>query len=200
MTPARPTDLERRARARLREREGTPLTTTRTQPPAGRHAWRLQRFQEIVETLPAYSGELGDGVQHLPEEQLLERNPTQPAPRIDALNMTTLYGERTDGCGTVGCLAALTILAYPEEAAEVRSRIARERTVSEHIISMFEVATRVLGLDEETRDARFFGLGTDLTEDFAKIPKRAVLAALDHAIAGTSGNAIWHGTGTPPRT
>ncbi len=171
------------------------MTTTRSQPPAGRHVRRLQRLQEIVETLPAYSGELGDGVQHLPEEQLLERNPTQPAPRIDALNMATLYGERTDGC-----LAALTILAYPEEAAEVRSRIARERTVSEHIISMFDVATRVLGLDEQTRDALFFGLGTNLTEDFAKIPKRAVLAALDQAIAGTSGTAIWHGTDTPART
>ena len=176
------------------------MTTTRTQPPAGRHMRRLQRLQEIVETLPTYSGEFGDGVQHLPEEQLLERNPTQPAPRINALNMATLYGERTDGCGTVGCLAGLTILAYPEEAAEVRSRIARERTVSERIISMFEVATRVLGLDEQTRDALFFGLGTDLTEDFVKIPKCAVLAALDRTIAGTSGTAIWHGTDTPART
>ena len=176
------------------------MTTTRTQPPAGRHVRRLQRLHEIVATLPAYSGELGADVQHLPEEQLLERNPTQPAPRIDALSMATLYGERTDGCGTVGCLAALTILAYPEEATEVRSRIARERTVSEHIISSFEVATRVLGLDEETSDALFFGLGTDLTEDFVKIPKRAVLAALDHAIAGTSGTAIWHGADTPART
>lgn len=176
------------------------MTTTRSQPPAARHVRRLQRLQEIVETLPAHSGELGDGVRHLPEEQLLERNPTQPAPRIDALSMATLYGERTDGCGTVGCLAGLTILAYPEEAAEIRSRIAREHTVSERIISMFEVATRVLGLDEQTRDALFFGLGTDLTEDFAKIPKRAVLAALDQAIAGTSGTAIWHGTDTAART
>ena len=72
--------------------------------------------------------------------------------------------------------------------------------MSEHIISMFDVATRVLGLDEQTRDALFFGLGTNLTEDFAKIPKRAVLAALDQAIAGTSGTAIWHGTDTPART
>ncbi|MCY4636531.1 MAG: hypothetical protein OXG04_18840 [Acidobacteria bacterium] len=55
--------------------------------------------------------------------------------------------------------AGLTILAYPEEAAEFRSRTARERHVSERIISMFEVATRVFGLDEETRDALFFGLG-----------------------------------------
>ena len=65
--------------------------------------------------------------------------------------------------------------------------------MSERIISMFEVATRVLGLDQETRDALFFGLGTDLAEDFVKIPKRAVLAALDRTIAGRSGTAIWHG-------
>ena len=175
------------------------MTTTRTQPPAGRHVRRLQHLHELVAALPAYSGELGADVQHLPVERLLERNPTQPAPRIDALNMATLYGERTDGCGTVGCLAGLTILAYPEEAAEVRSRTARERTVSERIIGMFEVATRVLGLDEETRDALFFGLGTDLTEDFVKIPKRAVLAALDRTIAGTSGTAIWRRTGTTAR-
>ena len=175
------------------------MTTTRTQP-SGHHVRRLQRLHELVATLPAYAGELGADVRHLPEERLLERNPTRPAPRIDALNMATLYGERTDGCGTVGCLAGLTILAYPEEAAEVRSRIARERTVSERIISLFEVATRVLGLDEETRDALFFGLGTDLTEDFVKIPKRAVLAALDRTIAGTSGTAIWHGSGATART
>ena len=176
------------------------MTTTRTQPPAGRHVRRLERLRKLVATLPAYAGELGADVRHLPEERLLEQSPTRPAPRIDALNMATLYGERTDGCGTVGCLAGLTILAYPEEAAEVRSRIARERTVSERIISLFEVATRVLGLDEETRDALFFGLGTDLTEDFVKIPKRAVLAALDRTIARTSGTAIWHGTGATART
>ena len=176
------------------------MTTTRTQPPAGRQVRRLQRLQKIVETLPAYSGEFGDGVQHLPEEQLLQRSPTQPAPRIDALSMANLYSEYTDGCGTVGCLAALTILAYPEEAAEVRARIAHEWTMSARCINMFEVATRVLGLDKKTSNALFFGLGTHSTEDFAKIPKRAVLAALDHAIAGTSGTAIWHGTGTPART
>lgn len=176
------------------------MTTTRTQPPAGRHVRRLQRLQEIVETLPAYSGEFREGVQDLPEEQLLERSPTQPAPRIDALNMANLYGERTDGCGTVGCLAALTILAYPEEAAEVRARIAHEWTMSARCINMFEVATRVLGLDTKTSNALFFGLGTDLKENPGKIPKRAVLAALDHAIAGTIGTAIWHGTGTTART
>ena len=175
------------------------MTTTRTEPPVRRHVRRLQLLHKLVATLPAYAGELGADVQHLPEERLLERSQTRPAPRIDALNMATIYGERTDGCGTVGCLAGLTILAYPEEAAEVRSRIARERKVREHIISLFEVATCVLGLDEETRDALFFGLGTDLAEDFVKIPKRAVLAALDRTIAGTSGTAIWRRTGTAAR-
>ena len=176
------------------------MTTIGTEPPAGRHVRRLEGLHKLVATLPAYAGELGTDVRHLPEERLLERNPTRSAPHIDALNMATIYGERTDGCGTVGCLAGLTILAYPEEGAEVRSRTARERNASERIISMFEVATRVLGLDEETRDALFFGLGTDLAEDFVKIPKRAVLAALDRTIAGTSGTAIWHRSGTTART
>ena len=171
------------------------MTTIRTEPPAGRHVRRLRGLHKLVATLPAYAGELGADVQHLPEERLLERSPTRPAPRIDALNMATIYGKRTDGCGTVGCLAGLTILAYPQESAAVRSRIACERNVPERIISMFEVATCVLGLDEETREALFFGLGTDLAVDFVKIPKRAVLAALDQAIAGTSGTAIWDGSG-----
>ena len=175
------------------------MTTTRTEPPAGRHVRRLEQLHKRVATLPAYAGEFGTDIQNLPEERLLERNPTQPAPHIDALNMAAIYGERTDGCGTVGCLAGLTILVCPEEAAEARSRTARERNVSERVISMFDVATRVLGLDAVTRDALFFGLGADWVEDFVKIPKRAVLAALDRTIAGASGTAIWHGTGTTAR-
>lgn len=175
------------------------MTTTRTEPPARRHVRRLQLLHKLVATLPAYAGELGADVQHLPEEGLLERSPTRPAPRIDALNMASIYGERTDGCGTVGCLAGLTILAYPDEAAEARSRTARERDVSERIISLFDVAARVLGLDEETRDALFFRLGADWVDDFVKVPKRAVLAALDRTIAGASGTAIWRRTGTATR-
>ena len=175
------------------------MTTTRTQPPTGRHVRRLQHLHKLVATLPAYAGELGTDIQNMPEERLLERNPAQPAPHIDALNMATIYGERIDGCGTVGCLVGLTILVYPEEAAEARSRAAREQNLSERVISMLDVAARVLGLDGVTRDALFCGLGADWVEDFGKIPKRAVLAALDRTIAGAGGTAIWHGTGTTAR-
>ena len=41
--------------------------------------------------------------------------------------------------------------------------------MSERIISMFEVATRVLGLDEETRDALFFGLGEKRSRHLARV-------------------------------
>ena len=158
---------------------------------------RHERLHELVATLPAYAGELGTDVQNLPEQQLLDRNPTQPVPHIDALNMATLYGERTDGRGTVGCLVGLTILAYSEEAAEARSRTARELNVSERI-SLFDVAARALSLDAVTRNALFFGLGADWVDDLVKISKRAVLAALDRTIAGASVTAIGTGSGRRP--
>ena len=64
---------------------------------------------------------------------------------------------------------------------------------------MPDVAGRVLRLDPPTPDVLFRGVGCDRLGDLAAAPKDAVLAALDHTIAGRTGAAIRAGTGTVSR-
>ena len=101
------------------------MTTTRTEPPAGRHVRRLEQLHKRGATLPAYAGEFGTDIQNLPEERLLERN------------------------------------------------------VSERVIRMFDVATRVLGLDAVTRDALFFGLGACSCAPLRYAVSSAICVVLD---------------------
>ena len=110
--------------------------------------------------------------------------------------MATVYGERTDGCGSVGCLAALAILDCPEEAATARLRIARDHNLPERAISMLNVAPRILGLDSATRDALFCGVGSKWFEDLGAMPKRDILDAPGRTMAGAVGAGIWK----PPTT
>ena len=105
--------------------------------------------------------------------------------------MATVNGERTDGCGSVGCLAALAILDCPEEAATARLRMARTSNLPERAISMLDVAGRILGLDPATRDAQFCGVGSRWFEDLGAMPEQAILDALDRTMAGTVGAYIW---------
>ena len=49
--------------------------------------------------------------------------------------MAAIYGRRTDGCGTVGCLAGLTVLDCAEEAAATRRRMAPEPNLPEGGVS-----------------------------------------------------------------
>ena len=79
------------------------------------------------------------------DKRLLDAAPRKNPPRIGALNMASVCAERTDGCGTVGCLAALTILEYPEEAAATRRQTARDYNLPEGGISSLDVAARILG-------------------------------------------------------
>ena len=127
---------------------------------------------------------------------MLERNPKTAACRVDAVNMATVYGERTDGCGRVGCLAALAILDCPEEAATARLRIARDHNLPERAISTLDVAARILGLDPATRDALFCGVGSKWFEDLGAMPKRDILDAPGRTMAGAVGAGIWK----PPAT
>ena len=64
---------------------------------------------------------------------------------------------------------------------------------------MPDVAGRILGLDPQTRDALFRGVGRDRLGNLAAAPKDAVPEALDHTIAGRTGGAIRAGTGTAGR-
>ena len=123
---------------------------------------RLAALRERVERLPGYEGELGTHVLAASPERLMERSPKTAARRIDAVNMATVYGERTDGCGSVGCLAALAIIDCPEEAAATRRRIAGDDNLPERAVSMLDIAARILGLDPATRDALFCGVGSEV--------------------------------------
>ena len=156
-----------------------------------RRSDRLATLRERVERLPGYEGELGTHIEAASPEGLLERSPRAAACRIDAVNMATVYPETTDGCGSVGCLAALAILDCPEEAATARLRIARDQNLPERAVSMLDVAARILGLDPATRDTLFCGVGSKWFEYLGAMPKRAILDALDRTMAGTVGAYIW---------
>ncbi len=156
-----------------------------------RHTDRLAALRERVEQLPAYEGELGTHVLAASPERLMEHSPKTAARSIDAVNMATVYGERTDGCGSVGCLAALAIIDCPEYAAATRRRIATDDNLPERAVPMLDVAARILGLDPATRDALFCGVGSRWFEDLGAMPKQAILDALDRTIAGAVGARVW---------
>ena len=166
--------------------------TTPKRPPACRR--RLERLRDLAASLPAFEGELGDHIEPFPSAHLLDRLAAAGRRRIDALNMGTLYGRRTDGCGTVGCLAGLTVLEYPEAAMDARARLAREHNRHPAGIDVLDVAARVLGLDRSTRDALFCGVGSAWLNDLCAVPRDAALTALDRVVAGGAGAAIWDGT------
>ena len=155
---------------------------------------RLERLRELAESLPAYEGELGEHIEPISSQRLLEPRPGASKPRIDALNMGTVFGQRTDGCGTVGCLAGMTILEYPEAATKTRARVAREYNLPPAGVDALDVAGRVLGLDPCTRNALFCGVGSPWVDDLCRAPREAVLTALDRVIAGRDGPDIWDGT------
>lgn len=171
--------------------------TTRPEPPAARRRRdRLERLRELARRLPACSGAPGAGIAAVWPHRLLDpRRRTGPA-HVSGLNMSTVYGLRTDGCGAVAYLAGLTVLAYPGEAAGTRARVAAERNLSPTGVDVLDIAERILGLDPATRDALFCGAGSPWVEDLGAIPNEAVLAALDRVIAGHRGAAIW--SGSPP--
>ena len=150
---------------------------------------RLAALRECVERLPGYEGELGTHIEAASPEGLLGCSPRTAAHGIDAVNMATVYGERTDGCGSVGPLAALAIVEHPEEAAATRRRIATDDNLPERAVSLLDVAGRILGLDPATRDALFCGVGSKWFEDLGAMPKRAILDALDRTMAGAGGTA-----------
>ena len=155
-----------------------------------RRSDRLATLRDRVERLPGYEGELGTHIEAVSPERLLQRSPRTAACRIDAVNKATVYPETTDGCGNVGCLAALAILDCPEEAAVTRLRIARDQNLPERAISMLDIAARILGLDPASRDAQFCGVGSKWFEDLGTMPKRAILDALNRTMAGAVGAGI----------
>ena len=152
---------------------------------------RLTARRERVEHLPGYEGELGHRHQDQLAGDAARARPEDYGVPLDAVNMATVYGERTDGCGSVGYLAALAILDCPKEAAATRRRIAADQNVPEGAVSMLDVAGRILGLDPATRDALFCGVGSRWFEDLGAMPKRAILDALGRTMAGAGGGGIW---------
>ena len=159
-----------------------------------RRSDRLAALRERARRLPEHEGELGARIEAASPERLLERNRRTAACRFDAVNMATVYGERNDGCESVGCLAALATLDCPQEAATAHLRTARDCNLPERAISMLGAAARILGLDPATCDALVCGIGSDWLEDLAAVPNDAILKALDQAIAGGIDAAIRAGT------
>ena len=172
------------------------MTAPSERPAARRRTERLERLRELARRLPAIGGEVGADIEAVWPHRLLDpRRPAGPE-GVSGLNMATVYGLRTDGCGAVACLAGLTVLEYPREAARTRARVAAERNLPPTGIDVLDVAARILGLDPATRDALFCGAGSRWVEDLGAIPRQAVLAALDRVIAGRRGAAIW--SDSPP--
>ena len=171
--------------------------TARTERTAARRRTeRLERLRELARRLPAFGGELGAGIAAVWPHRLLDpRRPAGPG-GVSGLYMATVYGLRTDGCGAVACLAGLTVLEFPAEAARTRARLAAERNLPPTGVDVLDVAGRILGLDPATRDALFCGAGSRWVDDLGATPKQAVLAALDRVIAGRRGAAIW--SDSPP--
>ena len=175
------------------------MTARHQRTPAKRRRNRLERLREIAGQLPACNGEVGAGIEAVWPHRLLDpRRPAGPD-GVSGLNMATVYGRRTDGCGAVACLAGLTVLEYAGEAARTRARVAAERNLPPTGVDVLDVAARILGLDPATRDALFCGVGSRWVEDLGAVPKQAVLAALDRVIAGRRGGAIWSDSVPPAR-
>ena len=167
------------------------MTAPSERPAARRRTERLERLRELARRLPAFGGELGADIEAVWPHRLLDpRRPAGPG-GVSGLNMATVYGLRTDGCGAVACLAGLTVLEYPREAARTRARVAAARNLPPTGVDVLDVAARLLGLDPATRDALFCGAGSRWVDDLGAVPKQAVLAALDRVIAGRYGAAIW---------
>ena len=128
-----------------------------------RRSDRLATLRDRVERLPGYEGEQGTHIEAASPEGLLDRSPRAAACRIDAVNMATVYGERTDGCGSVGCLAALAILDCPEEAATDPLCAWRGPPTCRNARSACSTSPPgSSGSTPATRDAQFCGCGIEV--------------------------------------
>ena len=156
-----------------------------------RRSDRLATLRDRVERLPGYEGELGTHIEAASPERLLQRSPRTAACRIDAVNMATVYPETTDGCGSVGCLAALAILDCPEEAATCplahREGPEPAGTRDQH------ARRRRPDPRARPREPRrpILRRGIEWFDDLGAMPEQAILDALDRTMAGTVGAYIW---------
>ena len=165
-----------------------------TSPNTVRHG-RLRHIRDLLATLPAFSGDLTDDIQATPSTHLMTGEGA-----IDAFNMVAVYGLRTDGCGTVGCAAGLTVQEYPDLALQIRQRIAREYNRPIDGVDILDVAGDILGLDHTTRNELFCAVSTPWADDLGRASKEAVLAALDRIRDGHRGPAIWAPARPAPAT
>lgn len=147
---------------------------------------RVRRVRDLAASLPAFPGDLTDDIQPTPNARLMTGEGA-----IDAFNMATVYGLRTDGCGSVGCIAGLTVQEYPDLAARTRRRIAREYSRPIDGVDILDVAGDILGLDHTTRNELFCAVSSPWADDLGRASKEAVIGALDRILDGHRGPAIW---------
>ena len=151
---------------------------------------RLQKIQRQVRKLPLLRN---ISISH-EIDSLTVTNMPEAAEPIAEFTMATLYGTRSDGCGTVGCLAGLTILEYPHAANRIRDELADKAETHDTLISGIsgiDIAGQILGLDEDTRDELFHGESSGWGDDLERMPKAAVLRAIDNVLAGKRSSDIW---------
>ena len=121
---------------------------------------RVRRVRDLAASLPAFPGDLTDDIEPTPDAHLMTGEGA-----IDAFNMATVYGVRTDGCGSVGCIAGLTVQEYPDVAARTRRRIAREYNRPINGVDILDVAGDILGLDHTTRNELFCAVSSPWADD-----------------------------------
>ncbi|MDE0456096.1 MAG: hypothetical protein OXI15_02275 [Chromatiales bacterium] len=159
------------------------------------HQDRVRRIRTLTASLPAFPGDLTDDIQTTPGTHLMTGEGA-----IDAFNMVTVYGLRTDGCGTVGCIAGLTVQEYPDLAAQTRRRIAHEYNWPIDGVDILDVAGDILGLDHTTRNELFCAVSSPWADDLGRASKEAVIGALDRILDGHRGPAIWTPVRPEPAT
>ncbi len=154
---------------------------------------RLRRIREIAERLPQNNADR-NGPKYLgwaTMQELLGKLRESPGTKPDMFNMGAIYAWREDNCGTVACLAGITIHEFQDEARQI-ANAARDARSSQG--NTTDVAGIILGLDHETTQALFLGWGTTWSYRLREMPKATALRGLDQVINGSTGYAIWDGT------
>ena len=157
---------------------------------------RLQRIQRQVRKLPLLQN---ISIAHEIKTLMVTDRPEAAEP-IAEFTMATVYGTRSDGCGTVGCLAGLTILEYPDAANRLQEELAdkpEDPGTSISGLSAIAIAGRILGLDDNTRDELFHGESSGWGDNLEHMPKAAVLRAIDNVLAGKRRSNVWTGVHPP---
>ena len=112
-------------------------------------------------------------------------------PRIDTLDMRVEHGLHTESNGdkrVLGCISGLTILMFPDEAAEA----ARTLPAAIVVCDATDVAQQVLGLDDATADELFNGHPDGPDNGAAPVTPEQAATAVERVLAGAGPSDLWN--------